>query len=73
MINVQYQGPATDHTFVRLDKGWLVASYDWFPTFSIEQLLPSPRYLTSSSNSWDGLQKYLNCLDIISAELKKIS
>ena len=44
-VVVKYQGPAKDHTFVRLDKGWLVASYDWFPTFSIEQLLPSPRYL----------------------------
>ena len=53
MINVvvQYQGPAKDHTFVRLDKGWLVASYDWFPTFYIEQLLSSPRYLTNYSNS----------------------
>ena len=51
VVIIKYQGPAKDHTFVRLDKGWLVASYDWFPTFSIEQLLPSPRYLTSYSNS----------------------
>ena len=35
--------------FVQFDKGWRTSSYDWFPTFSIEELRPT-RYLTTHSH-----------------------